>query len=59
MIPEQIRAIRKARGLTQAQAAGEIGVTQATWSRWEALPDSVMARAPTGLARAALARWMR
>ncbi len=33
--PDEIKAIRKKRGLTQAQAAEKIGVGQGVWSSWE------------------------
>jgi len=35
MKPEHILKYRVARGLTQMEAAAEIGVNQSTWARWE------------------------
>lgn len=34
---EQLRAIRKAKGLTVNQCARAVGVTDAKWTRWESL----------------------
>jgi transcriptional regulator with XRE-family HTH domain len=31
----ELRGLREARGLTQAEAAGRVGVARNTWSRWE------------------------
>ncbi len=53
MNPDQIRTERKRRGLTQEQAAHEIGVSSMTWSRWE---RGTMR--PTGLSLKALTEWM-
>lgn len=33
--PAQIKALRRRLKLTQAQAAGKVGVGQAVWSAWE------------------------
>jgi transcriptional regulator with XRE-family HTH domain len=35
MTPSDIRAARKAAGLTQTEAAALIGVQRVTWTRWE------------------------
>ncbi len=45
--------LRERHGLTQAAAAAEIGVSQATYSRWEKDNNE-----PTGAARRALADWV-
>src|SRR5262245_58497150 len=34
--PAKLRAWREANGLTQREAAAEVGVSQPTWSEWEA-----------------------
>ena len=34
-LPDRLRAARAARGLTQVQAAGELGVHPLTWAAWE------------------------
>lgn len=33
--PEQIKAIRAEKGLSQADAAARVGVSQSVWSAWE------------------------
>lgn len=48
-----LAALRERSGLTQAAAAAEIGVSQATYSRWEKDNNE-----PTGAARRALADWV-
>jgi len=48
-----LAALRERTGLTQAAAAAEIGVSQATYSRWEKENNE-----PTGAARRALADWV-
>ena len=53
MTTKQIRETRKARGLTQEQAAAEINVTVFTWSRWE-----TGRTAPMGLYARALEGWI-
>ena len=58
MTPEDIRAERDERGLTQAAAAAQLGVARNTWARWEAPADSMMARRPTGLYATMLQGWM-
>lgn len=35
MDSERLRALREALGLSQAQLARRLGVTQGTWNRWE------------------------
>ena len=50
---DTIRAARRRRGLTQIEAANEVGVHWNTWARWERGE-----RTPTGLYRKALVEWM-
>ena len=33
--PEQVKAVREKLGLTQAEAAERVGVSQEAWSAWE------------------------
>lgn len=56
MTPETIRETRLERGLTQEQAANEIGVSTAAVSRWES-GGRDPARSPA-LIRSALERWL-
>ena len=51
---EQLRAARKALGLTQAEAARELGVATATLGRWEA-----GLKIPGRLAQLDMAAWLR
>jgi ATP phosphoribosyltransferase regulatory subunit len=51
--PRSLARLRELSGLTQAAAAAEIGVSQATYSRWEKENNE-----PTGAARRALSDWV-
>jgi transcriptional regulator with XRE-family HTH domain len=51
--PDEIRAERLRRGLSQTEAAEQLGTTKNTWARWERGE-----RHPTGLYLRALAQWM-
>ena len=51
--PQTIKHARLARGLTQRQAAEQLGVPRHTWARWERGE-----RHPRGLYALALARWL-
>jgi ATP phosphoribosyltransferase regulatory subunit len=50
---KSLAGLRERSGLTQSAAAAEIGVSQATYSRWEKENNE-----PTGAARRALADWV-
>lgn len=50
---KSLNRLRERSGLTQAAAAAEIGVSQATYSRWEKDNNE-----PTGAARRALSDWV-
>ena len=48
-----LRSLRLSRGLSQEGAAREVGVSWATWQRWETGKSQ-----PRGLARVALKLWI-
>ena len=52
-LAKRLVARRLARGLSQEQAAAEVGVSRATLAQWE------IGREPRGLYLAALERWLR
>lgn len=48
--PDELKKLRKALGLTQAEAAESVRVERQTWISWERIPDKATARTiPDGL----------
>jgi transcriptional regulator with XRE-family HTH domain len=59
MTPNDLRAWRKARGLTQGGAANQLGVSRLTWQSWELgrrKPDRFKLAAISRLTEADVAR---